>query len=469
MVQQIEISHDLENLHIYRQINYLTYGAVDKTDEFDPFAVRDCSLYFEEYTALNDAYNSNNILDSTFRTPSDVMIEKYEDHREEFIKQAESGESFGDYSFSQGAQFYRADSQVMSFWLMDLEIGGDSDNDVATCVNICPAKQNEMIHFDDVVRDPEALKAYVRELFTGDKAYMADMIEVDIDEKTDFCMVYDGIIMEGVKIPVIGHEEIFNMEWFGATPQDYSLILDSENKLAWDFDRDGSIEELACEFDYDTSTLKITLGSETFEFTSSEIEMLGVVGGIDWYQESVVMTTSDGSFLFLVMSQDEYSRTFLFDINGGKVTYIEDMMGFPLRTLDPKDFDFCDYMSFFGGESMFRPSMLGADGKIVGQTPSFYCYSIPYMVYNDIKGKEFDWNTGELIGDYTIKGETFVSIVAYSPFNGSLVLMPLDKDMTLENQKYIMIETDSDAGTIAGKLYTDVFGGQFYSGGVYGS
>ena len=145
------------------------------------------------------------------------------------------------------------------------------------------------------------------------------------------------------------------------------------------------------------------------------------------------------------------------------------MMGFPLRTLDPKEFDFCDYMSFFGGESMFRPSMLGADGKIVGQTPSFYCYSIPYMVYNDIKGKEFDWNTGELIGDYTIKGETFVSIVAYSPFNGSLVLMPLDKDMTLENQKYIMIETDSDAGTIAGKLYTDVFGGQFYSGGVYGS
>ena len=464
--KDLVISHDLEKLGINRNISFLNYGAVCEDDDYDGLVMSSCSLYFEDYTALNgDGYNANTTLENVFSNNKDDLIQTYELHRDEFIKEEDEGLDIYFYNLISSATFYRADSQVMSFAYYEgefcaLEERFDYEQ---TFVNTCPSRSNPEIGFDEVILDPDGLIDYASTVFYNDHSYVLDELAEKIRNKeVCFAMTYDGIILGDEKFSVVGHEEIFNMEWFGSTPKDYSLILDTENKLTWDFNSDGTLEELACQYDEQSGTILISLGNETYSFTESEIPGVSMNWGIDYNNNSVVMTTVNGSFLYLILDQSEtYKRTYVFKVSDGSVEYIQDKAGYPFEDVcDPMNFDFYEYMHFLGDKEMYVPMLLGQDGELIIQTSSNYDYSSPYLVMTDIKGQEFDWNTGELIGDYTIKADTIVSVIAYSQYNGSLVLMPLTRDMTLDNQKFILVETDRES-TVAGKPFADVFGGQF--------
>ena len=98
-------------------------------------------------------------------------------------------------------------------------------------------------------------------------------------------------------------------------------------------------------------------------------------------------------------------------------------------------------------------------GELLPHTAFGYYETLPLVVMSDISGDQFDWDSGDMIGSYTISSGTIVSASAYGPNNGTLVFKVLDADRNNEI-KYVMVKYNKDTDTIDGKAFNDVFGQQ---------
>jgi hypothetical protein len=104
------------------------------------------------------------------------------------------------------------------------------------------------------------------------------------DGEAAFGLTYDGIYLYNpdlfssqiwLKIPVAGHEDLVNMDYFGKTPDVYTLFFDVDQTLSKDVTGDGKADVLKVSFEeytkdgYDFPSAKLVIGinGQTYEFT----------------------------------------------------------------------------------------------------------------------------------------------------------------------------------------------------------
>ena len=465
---ELVISHDLEKILLTEASTYRAYGASDMSVNYDKYGSVELDItlfstaddYPELKDTLEEMYSQDDI---------DFLTSSYGEVLSLFKESASAGSEISDSWIRYGGEPVRADSQVVSLKvIVDIHIDGQEDLQDYYCLNIHPDTGMEF-ELDELILDVPGLTDYVYDALNRDP-----YVEHDIDwiinriktGKAHFTLTYDGIIVDGVKLPVAGHEALFNMEYFGATPKEYMLQLDSDHGLTWDFDGDGSLDTLACGYDYSTGTLTVSLNNDSTVFTDNEAPGIDGMDDFAYFHPGYVMCTEDGSFLFLPFNEsDPVIRTYIFKIEEDGLSYVEDHYGYIMNgQTDPLDFDFVEYVDYLYGLKMNRPYTLGSDGKMMNQTAFLYAKAGPFEVLSDLEGIEFDWNSGESLGEYTIASGTMVSIWSCSLTNNSLVLLVLGQEEDLTGYHYVMIDTDSDM-IIGGKDIRDVFGEQLNVGG----
>ena len=316
----------------------------------------------------------------------------------------------------------------------------------------------------DIITDVDAfcdiLDMY---LYTKETSYRNEVKDaIRSGEDTVFAITYDGIVIDGIKIPVYGHEDCINMEYFGKTPSEYCLLLDQNNVLEWDFDGDGVFEDLSV--DYQNSELTVHFNKNNYVFGEDQIPDISKMDDLAWNSPHVLMCSPDMCKFIVSMNYSEtVERLIIFDLSSGEPVFenvVEGrIVGVPLN---PSDLRIGEDIDLVGGREMCRDYVLQADGSMVPQTAFVYMHSYPFVLSEDVTGDEFDWNTGEVIGKYTIKKDTAIEIIAYHPNSGAIVFKTLEPDS--ENCKYVQLESDK-VDHVGGKDMDDLFPYQIYIGG----
>ena len=466
----LEMVRDLEHLWVSKSSTLMQYGALDSTidhsyGEFLSEVSVECDTY-----VFSDQYSVvNTYLNQFFESATDLAYGEYRRHLKLFTEAEDHGLELPEFSAYVGAEIFRADSQIISMRYIEnfssyVEDDGTPDSYYHS-LNVTP--DGTAINLSDVVVDLPGLTDYVTQLcLVYDLEYLSKQIVPEIKNgMAEFNLTYDAIIFGGYKFPVIGHEELFNLEYFGRTPKDFSLELDKTHCLTWDFDGDGTIETLQCSYNYMAGELSLFLNDQCFTFNGDTCEGLDWMDDLAFFYYGNVLFKDGGCFLYLPFNEsDPLIRTYIFEIGHDSIEYIGEQYGHLGETRDPNDCTWVEDLDFMD-LSVYSPQVLGSDGILQGQTAfryNTYCY--PLEVKSDISGFEFDWDTGEMIGDYTIKAGDKVTPIAYSPTNGGLVLLTLSREFGLDNQKYIQLKTDM-VNKIDGKEIEEVFGDQIYIGG----
>ena len=459
------IRHDLESLGVITYDNFWQYGAVDPTINREYGYVQYVSVDVPGFTTETGSQQVNDDIKEFMDIFIDSGVDIYNMEKEEFIEAVGKGGKLPYYHAWGENEIYRVDNEVVSFAMHLRESADDMDaSEAYICYNY-DVNTGLPIPFYDVVNDLDALEAYMTEYFTDlGLEYLLETAFEELEESPDlyYALMYDAIVIEGVKLPVIGHEEIFNMQYFGATPEEYSLLLDETNSLIWDFDDDGTLEELRCT--YQNSELVISYKGQDYRFTENEIRGIGGLDDIAFNSDSVVLFTKNGNaHLLLSMNvSDSFTTVFYFTLDDTEV----DCMWEEYGALDYGDyllprrmaghFD-CDVLC---GESYKLMTM-------VFNTPleAFgYFHSAPFELKIDVTGEQYDWYSGDVIGDYTIPAGSILCFVAYSRGNGELVVRVQDPEGDEENTRYVKLSTDGTT-TIAGYTVSELFADQLYVGG----
>ncbi|MBO4687159.1 MAG: hypothetical protein J5636_01465 [Clostridiales bacterium] len=463
---ELIISNDLISLGALTNGYCLTYGALDPTGELVLPGNLPVSLYFywESLTTSNGGTVLNDELEALYEQIRDSSEEHYEQYLKEFTDAIDRGESPMTYSLYEENQVYRADSQIFSFRLHALTNGDYESNDSSFYVNVDPDTLND-ITIDDVITDLDAfedyLESYLNEI--GETYHLNDYIDMLDDGEDCFGLVYDGLMFDNIKVPVVGHEELFNMSYFGSTPENYSLFLDEKGELVWDFDGDGKLDELKCDFDYSAGELYITVNGQKYTITNAEAPNINYMEDIAFNSPCVVMFTEGRCYLVVSLNEsDAIVGLYFFDMTDGTPKYVMDRYGILENVLDPNYFSIAEDVDLLGGMNMDRYYQLKGDGTLIPQTAFVYGFSHPLLTYTSITGDEFNWDNGNMIGSYTIPAGSVVQIIAYGPNNGALVLKVLSRDTS--DVHYVNLETDKE-NMIAGVSVGDIFESQLYIGG----
>ncbi len=467
------ISHDLDAVFMTADKYSRLYGALDPNDDtgsdvgYYPFLnyvhvdAEVVNVNIEHDEPQNVQNTLQNIDDDTFYALNDYS-QLFLTEADAFYKKEQNGEELTDYYYRNSINIYRADAQIISYVSESYEYreGYDFGDEVCTPHNY-RVEDGTAIRLTDIVTDIPALVTYVQETF--EDAYVLDDILKEIKNGTvPFGILYDGIFLVGVngKIPVIGHESMFDMSYFGATPEYYTMYLDKYYDLTWDFDGDGQLEDLFVQ-QAGTDHLYIHFKGNDFDFFRDDIPELTDDLYISDYENQYVVFSDSGCYLLLSMNgDDDYTELLIFEIKDGKVEYKSAESVWIEDAHDPTNINVGAWASVLGFTgSRMRVSI--NDGHLQAYTVLGTVYTGAYKLNVDLKGKEFDNLTMDIGKDITIPKGTPVTVVYYEGISGQMVLRVLNPNDLLQYD--VLVETDGDS-KIAGKDVDDVLIGVHWGG-----
>lgn len=422
------------------------------------------------YSALQQA------VDEDIAARRDAEIEYFYEEGDQFLNDHAAGKTVSTTINKFKTPIFRSDSQIFSFALTDardLEAGEFLGYNYLS-------QSGQRLTQDDVILDREGLAQYFSELFSSpddDEDYSAwvqkEVADI-LDGKLQFTMSYDAInvIREGYsfdydyvayKIPIIGNEQLFNLEYFGSTPNMYSIRSDINDTITWDVDGDGVLDEIAASSVYDDSqgpeavTLTIRYNNYTFDSNAEGVDIISY--GL---HELLFMKLDDGNYLYVRMTApDSFIDTYIFKIEDNKLTYVDMFYDF-LRTdglIDPNCFGVAAFMDTLGSGVFYNEaSVVNNNGK-----PDYlydYWNSIEDAVTckKDIKGTVIDMDTLDRLEETTIPAGTCVRAYVYNPMTQSLIVETLTDDLDADQWVEINFQKDEDWNiTVDGKNVEDMF------------
>ena len=231
-----EISDDGEYLTLLRETFCYQYGEMDPNEDnpmwkdIAKFVRTSC----DKYTIVNGPQQITSDFEYLYETIVDNISSEYDERISAFLEAKENGEALPFYNYRFETTVYRADDQMLSFSIRGLIDSSQADeiDDLELIINLDP-QLSESLTIEDIITDEDALMAYIEEYF--DALYLPEVAEYaeDLWDEGDefFGVTYDGIIIQGHKLPVYGHEECFNMYYFGKTPSDYILRFEVTTSL----------------------------------------------------------------------------------------------------------------------------------------------------------------------------------------------------------------------------------------------
>ena len=447
------ITHDLSSEEIKEVTCAYRYGAIDANDmENDWVYPKDICCSYEMITADGPLPVISSILEETIYHEAEGVYRVYQKELETFTGLQESGSELYTHTYTVNHDILRADSQIFSFSYRSYVNTYDSDEGPTETLVYSNYRVSDgtEIAFEDVILDTDAFKEYISQYY-WDMGLDSSKVLLKIDEEsfhstiTAFGLTYDGIIIDGVKVPVYGRGDIFNMSYFGSTPASYSLMLEPNHWLMWDFNNDGQMDKLGVSVTksgYNVDSLTITMYGEEYTFNASDFEEMDWMEDISEWADSYVMSVDGNYFLLLVLdSEGEDYMTYVFDINTDKPIYTDCIASAPYDCLDPYKFHMDHREDVMGTLFYSFDYALTEYGTFNALSTMGRISSGVYITTIDMMGHLYDVTNGIKGDEFEIDGGTPVEIIGYDVGSGDLILRLHSK---FENLDFIDVVVPTD-------------------------
>lgn len=415
-------------------------------------------------------------IDEDIAAIRDAEIDLFYTEGEQFLNDGAAGKTVSTNIREFRTPIFRSDTQIFSFALTDSK---DLAEGEFLGYNYL-SENGQRLTQDDVVLDREGLAQYFSELFSSPdddddyRAWVQQKMDDILNGKLQFTMSYDAINVLGegynfdfeyyaYKIPVIGHEELFNLEYFGSTPNIYSIRGDFDDKLVWDVDGDGVLDEIVAEGGYDggagpdSFSLTVRYNNYTFDSIAENVDIVSY--GVD---ELLFMKSDDGNYLYVRMTApDSFMDTYVFKIENNKLTYVDIFYDF-FRTgglIDPSCFGIADIFDTLGSGVFYNEVSILSNG---GMPDTLYNYwnstQKGVTCKKDISGTIVDQNTLDRQGATTISAGSYVRPYLYNPLTQSLIVEVLNEDLDENIWVELDFKKDEDWNiTVDGQNVEDMF------------
>ena len=258
----------------------------------------------------------------------------------ELVNSVKNGTYKTDYTLTSDITVFRADTAIISY-IATKEYGTPSvSNESAIAYNYRTSDGMEYM-FDDIVTDRAGFADFFEKYYADsdaddyEKAAVKDLAKRirDVNERIDFVIGYDAIYIldrtdstypQYYKIPAMFAGDYLDVSLFGSTPEYYTLTNDIYNRITWDLDGDGKMDEVSVEFETDeydsiVNAVIVLNGTEKCPVPDSEL----VEGSSALMFVSMrLMKTDSGFYAYLEMSlEEEDSIVYVFRYDNGHFEY----------------------------------------------------------------------------------------------------------------------------------------------------
>ena len=319
------------------------------------------------YDGLIDA------LDMIYGSTLDAYDTSYETARAKFIEDIRDGQYHLSITNICTTTIYRADSKACSFFM---ESTSSEEIDSTTVYYNLRSEDGSNIRFDEIVTDRSAFCDFVDSYFRASGelndfesesiGYLLDAIRGG--QEISFLLGYDGIFLpiessHLFKVPVCMLGDCVNMEFFGNTPESYTLAADATRVIDWDVDEDGTLDKIKLDMTYDEydaiETMTLWFNNEKAAVPSSFIAEEPV-----YYDGFYFMHTDSGDYVYVAYyDEDNGTQGYCFRFNGTGFEfgfqYFGRFKGFPYN---PDDFVFSSRTDIMGTSDLYYYASLDAQG-----------------------------------------------------------------------------------------------------------
>ena len=366
---------------------------------------------------------------------------------------------------------HRADSMVFSIDLEDHYYNFDS-------------KTGELITISDIVKDKAAfedlicryMESFTKKTTVLDSQSLATVLHRKVeDDSLDFILNYDGLTLKvysgddinpyyfnSIKISAMRDPEIFNMDYFGHTPENYVLRPNDDGWIYWDFNDDGILDALGTnqELNYEgiTGFADISFGMDHCEFKPAKTYCT---------IPFTFLKSDDGKYLYIeeqynlgtrcAKLEDDFSMHIV-DPYGPKVSY----SGALKQWEDPAKTTQIKMVYFLGYRSMNEEFSFTGKNGIPEKGPVYYSDSPEVMKSNvSLSGFAYDPDTGTKGGKLTIPEGSLFDIIEYNDQEGMILFrITPPGEKTHDNDYYAVVEFSGFALKIEDYHYPQLLDGK---------
>jgi len=319
----------------------------------------------------------------------------------------------------------RSDSKILSFSISEYVGLNDQETNTFSYYNFDP-NTGEPILLSDIVTDEQAfIEAILSYRFDPDSSgysesqedynnalqMLCDNLRNGTDKDVPF-LVYQNTILVEVVAPSAGEPTSFSctlpalklgncvdLSYFTSTPEYYSLRDDSDGKFYWDFDEDGSVDEIEVmnvSSNYDLE-LRITYNGKEMDVADS-VHYADLPDDVVW---CIIAHTDSGYYLYVEVSEENpVDSTLIYKIENGKITFVAATGEFDSYPYDPEEAVIMYRSDLLGtGSSSHACTLIGSNGS-PRDTSAFFDKSAIAVVTQDMIVGKFDSNgtpTGETV------------------------------------------------------------------------
>ncbi len=441
--------------------------------------------YFDFASAKNDDLKKS--VDETLTPHQEAIIARNNIAKKEYDQKKSSGDSLSVAGFnSYNIQLFRNDSQILSYAVNGSPLfEGPEDSRAKDTIyegHTFDVATGKELKLKDVVKDVDEFTSLVyayldsSNLSEEDKKAILNSIDTN---SFNFALTYDSIhclfvrrgrlTMNYFNISAMAHPDVFNMEYFGHTPEYYFLKPDAKGNLYWDFDGDGKTDEMKLEpstDDYDWGfAIKISINGETY---NSERDLPDSYGE---YSHAYYVKSDDGQYLYVVVDEEDvYNNTYIFRIEGTKVTFVGEMDEYDAEPDDqpffvnPEEFTLSSMDVLLGTSTTSGTyTLLGCDGN-PKMTRSYYTSEHRHTSKMPLDAYSYDYNTGEAGKTVQIQQDSLYLIEAFNPDEGTIVFKIYEKGKSEFYYVQCTYERKGGAEFLMGTDIKDIFNDIVYAG-----
>lgn len=445
-----EVSHDLKALKLTNNPVEHHYCQSSGQSEYNHFYIEvdsDCyALDGEAYPEMAE------VLNKYFSEQTSGCEESYA----HFLSEMEDVDAHDDENSmreSREVTITRADSIALSFYTVtdaSLPMSGGSqvteyfnyDVKTATPIDLYDIVTDEKV-FADVVK----YKAIEQFSAPPEVSYQDEQLTLFLDaadkiankEKFDFSLSSNCLTLCApdpnpgsswiytMTISVIDLGGCIDLSYFDSTPSSYTLIADEGGEIKWDFDGDGVLDVLKVEDDSGEG-LSIALNGTKFDQNEVEKYIYNT-----WLSTSFMTHTSNGDFLYVVMS-DEFAAddTLVYQLIDGQLKAMGRTGMFKFLPYDP---DYCfliERVDVVGSGGMYIPCSIATKDGLPIITDSYYKASNSTcnagIAKIDLKAKSDG-------GAFTVAAGTSLKLLGIDPEKKLAYFTTLNQDESL-NQTF---------------------------------
>lgn len=242
------IRKDLKAYRVASATIAFMYGALDRSlgEPSDDQKLNSVKLLIDIAMIKDAAPNIENAVDATIDEIFRPAIEDHERMRTKFVAKEKSRQALFDHMYKMKVIPYRYDECAISYAFAEILEDGSYGDMKFFNIN---GRNGSRLRLSDVVTDLEGLAYRIGEYLDYLPDNILSVVRQEImADQMDFSMCCNGILIDGILIPVVKNSDIFNVDYFNSMKSgDHAvniIMSDKNGHICWDFDCDGVLDDV---------------------------------------------------------------------------------------------------------------------------------------------------------------------------------------------------------------------------------